>query len=41
MRHYFLDTHTFLWWLDDDQKLSPRAYDAIGDEKTLFTSAPR
>ena len=26
-----LDTHAFLWWLDDDRKLSPAARDAIRD----------
>ena len=40
MNRYLLDTHTFLWWLDDDQKLSSRAYDAINDEKnTIYVSA--
>ena len=28
-----LDTHTFLWWLDGDKRLSPRARRAIGDAK--------
>ena len=32
MNRYLLDTHTLLWWLDDDQKLSSRAYNAINDE---------
>lgn len=26
-----LDTHAFLWWLDGDKRLSPRARRAIGD----------
>ncbi len=40
MRQYLLDTHAFLWWLDGGQKLSPRAYDAIDDEKnTIYVSA--
>ncbi|RME47267.1 MAG: type II toxin-antitoxin system VapC family toxin [Caldilineae bacterium] len=26
-----LDTHTFLWWIDDDPRLSPRAREVIGD----------
>ena len=27
-----LDTHTLLWWLDGDRRLSRRARTAIGDE---------
>jgi PIN domain nuclease of toxin-antitoxin system len=27
-----LDTHTFLWWLDGDRRLSRRAREAIGRE---------
>lgn len=27
-----LDTHTLLWWLDGDRRLSRRARNAIGDE---------
>jgi PIN domain nuclease of toxin-antitoxin system len=26
-----LDTHVFLWWLDDPKKLAPAAATAIGD----------
>ena len=26
-----LDAHTFLWWLDEDERLSPAAQDLIGD----------
>jgi len=26
-----LDTHTFLWWIGDDPRLSPLARDVIGD----------
>lgn len=26
-----LDTHTFLWWLSDPQRLTPAASSAIGD----------
>jgi PIN domain nuclease of toxin-antitoxin system len=26
-----LDTHAFLWWIADDQRLSPRAAALIGD----------
>ena len=31
-----LDTHTLLWWLDDDPTLSREAYNIISDEKMLF-----
>ena len=35
-----LDTHVFLWWLDDPQLLSKAARDAIGDGKnTVYVSA--
>jgi PIN domain nuclease of toxin-antitoxin system len=35
-----LDTHTFLWWLDDPKLLSPAARKAIGDGKnTVYISA--
>ena len=35
-----LDTHTLLWWLDGDRRLSRRARGAIADEDTLvFVSA--
>ena len=27
-----LDTHTLLWWVEDDPQLSPAARDSIGDE---------
>ncbi len=27
-----LDTHAFLWWVEDDPKLSERAREAIADE---------
>jgi PIN domain nuclease of toxin-antitoxin system len=30
-----LDTHAFLWWLDDDPKLSAAARDAIRDPHAL------
>ncbi len=29
-----LDTHTLLWWVDDDPQLSPEARHRIGDEHT-------
>jgi len=28
---YLLDTHVFLWWIQDDQKLSPRARGVLSD----------
>ena len=35
-----LDTHTFLWWILDDPKLSARALELIGDSRnTLYWSA--
>lgn len=35
-----LDTHTLLWWFTNDDRLSPTARDAIGDESnTVFASA--
>ncbi|MCD6290170.1 MAG: type II toxin-antitoxin system VapC family toxin [Anaerolineae bacterium] len=35
-----LDTHTFLWWIGDDPRLSPRAREVIADgENTVFLSA--
>ena len=35
-----LDTHVFLWWLDDPQVLSKAARKAIGDGKnTVYISA--
>jgi PIN domain nuclease of toxin-antitoxin system len=35
-----LDTHAFLWWLDDPQLLSQAARKAIGDGKnTVYVSA--
>jgi PIN domain nuclease of toxin-antitoxin system len=35
-----LDTNAFLWWLDDSQKLGPKARVAIEDEGNLvFVSA--
>jgi PIN domain nuclease of toxin-antitoxin system len=35
-----LDTHTFLWWLAGDRKLSRRARTAIADrEQTVLVSA--
>ena len=35
-----LDTHAFLWWLDDSPKLGPQARAAIGDGgNAVFISA--
>ena len=35
-----LDTHAFLWWVNDDRRLSDRAREVIGDGATdLFLSA--
>lgn len=35
-----IDTHTFLWWLDGDRRLSARARRRIGDAATdVFVSA--
>lgn len=29
-----LDTHAFLWWINQHQRLSPKALDAIADSNT-------
>ncbi len=35
-----LDTHTFLWWIEDDPRLSPRAREVIAKgENAVFLSA--
>lgn len=35
-----LDTHAFVWWLDGDRRLSPRARRRIADAKNeIFVSA--
>lgn len=35
-----LDTHTLLWWLDGDERLSPRARRFMGDTgNVIFVSA--
>ncbi|WP_338834807.1 hypothetical protein MHLNE_11150 [Moorella humiferrea] len=35
-----LDTHTFLWWITEDPRLSPRAREIIRDgENILYLSA--
>jgi PIN domain nuclease of toxin-antitoxin system len=40
MMKILLDTHTFLWWILDDPKLSTKALELIGDNRnTLYWSA--
>lgn len=35
-----LDTHTFLWWITDDRRLSPRIREIIGNvDNQLFLSS--
>jgi len=36
-----LDTHTFLWWVGDDSRLSPRARKILSDNanETFFSAA--
>jgi PIN domain nuclease of toxin-antitoxin system len=35
-----LDTHAFLWWITDNEELSPRAREVIADSRNeLFLSA--
>ena len=34
MKRLLLDTHAFLWWVEDDPKLSRRARAAIADRDT-------
>lgn len=37
---YLLDTHTFLWWITDDERLSPKARDLMRDRRNvLYLSA--
>lgn len=31
-----LDTHTFLWWISDDPKLSAKALELIGDNRNIL-----
>lgn len=35
-----LDTHTFLWWLADDNRLSSRARSALADPKRTIYFSP-
>ena len=30
-----LDTHVYLWWLNDDPRLSPRARESVGDPTSI------
>ena len=40
MGEFLLDTHTLLWWLNDDPALSRPAANAIGDPaNTIYVSA--
>ena len=40
MNGLLLDTHIFLWWLDDNQRLSNKARERIADpELGIFVSA--
>src|SRR3989304_6842644 len=34
---YLLDTHTFLWWITDDERLSERARAIIADGQGVLT----
>ena len=38
---YLLDTHTFLWWIDDDPRLSDRVRSIIrgADNEIVFSAA--
>lgn len=37
--NYLIDTHIFLWWLDDDKRLSQRMREVIRDGKnSVFVS---
>lgn len=36
---FLLDTHTFLWWINDDERLSKKASDLIGNsDHEIFLS---
>ena len=40
MERFPLDTHFFLWWLDDDPQLGERARSFFGDERNdVYVSA--
>jgi PIN domain nuclease of toxin-antitoxin system len=38
MLRLLLDTHTFLWWVNDSPELSNAARQAISDKLTLVTA---
>ena len=35
MKRLLLDTHAFLWWLDDNPKLEQEAREALADNTSL------
>lgn len=37
---YLLDTHTFLWWIADDQKLSQKVNDIIANPNNIIYISP-
>ena len=40
MQRFLLDTHVFLWWLEDSPELGSRCRDVLGDERNeVFVSA--
>ena len=40
MQRFLLDTHTFLWWLNDSPQLGPRCRQMISDDRNqVFVSA--
>lgn len=40
MQRFLLDTHVFLWWLNDSPELGPRCKDLISDQRNeVFVSA--
>jgi PIN domain nuclease of toxin-antitoxin system len=40
MQRFLLDTHVFLWWLDDSAELGPRCKERIADHRNeIYVSA--
>jgi PIN domain nuclease of toxin-antitoxin system len=39
MRRILLDTHIYLWWLDDSPKLSQKARKMIEDAEVVYVSS--
>ncbi|MBT3272947.1 MAG: type II toxin-antitoxin system VapC family toxin [Spirochaetales bacterium] len=38
--NYILDTHTFLWWIGDDERLSKQVFDIVADKNNkIYFSA--